>query len=226
MLGRAVVVAVDLGVFQELIGVEPAEELLAADVLVGLALLIAGLLRAGGGADDVTEIELAGQPARDGALADAGRADEHDEQAAASSELSCESVTGHVHSTFCTCSLSRSMAPLISTMWLAISASLALQAMVLASRSISWVMKSSLRPACSPLRQACSKALEVAGEPLDFLADVGALGEDGDFLEQVRLADLQLGLGEQLVDARGQPLVVVVDDERGTLLDLLQVVAR
>ena len=37
-------------------------------------------------------------------------------------------------------------------------ASFALLAIVFASRSISCVMKSSFRPACSPVRQACSNA--------------------------------------------------------------------
>ena len=52
-----------------------------------------------------------------------------------------------LYSAFCTCSFIRSMALLIFTVRLEISASLALLAIGLASRSISWAMKSNFRPA-------------------------------------------------------------------------------
>ena len=95
--------------------------------------------------------------------------------------------------------------------------SLALLAMVLASRSISWAMKSSLRPSppeggpCPPRRCHAlpillladgDELIEVAAEPGDFLGDVRAVGEEGDFLEQIVVGEGQLGVGDHLIDAR------------------------
>src|SRR5690349_1885461 len=57
-----------------------------------------------------------------------------------------ESSRWRGYSTFCTCSLIRSMAPLTSTIAREISELGDLLAIVLASRSISWERKSSVRP--------------------------------------------------------------------------------
>src|SRR4051812_42137712 len=148
--GGAVIFTVDLGIFEEFIAVETFEEFFLGEELVFLSLVVARPLGTSGGGDGVDHVQFLGQLARNSGLADASGSAENDELAV---------FRGHRindYSTFCTCSFSRSIEPLISTMCLAISASLALLAMVLASRSISWVIKSSLRPACSPVRQDCS----------------------------------------------------------------------
>src|SRR5439155_7731792 len=83
VLRRRVVVAVNLRVLEVLIVVEAAEELELVDVLVLLAaLVLAGLLWAGRDADGVGDVQLLFEPARDRALANAGRADEDDQQSA------------------------------------------------------------------------------------------------------------------------------------------------
>src|SRR4051794_32455454 len=109
MLGGGVVVPIDLRIFEILIVIQPAEELQLVDVVVGLALGILRLLGPRGDADGVPDVQAILELKRDRALADARRAAENDQRAAM---IRCAPA----HSTFCTCSLTRSIAPLISTM--------------------------------------------------------------------------------------------------------------
>src|SRR5690242_1008568 len=104
VLRRRVIVPVHVRVFEELVAVEPAEELLPIDVLVRLSVFVPGLFGTSRRADRVPDVQLIRELARDRALADAGRADEDDEDAGMF--LTC----AHRYSTFCTCSLSRSIA--------------------------------------------------------------------------------------------------------------------
>src|SRR5689334_18004377 len=81
VLGRRVIVPVHVRVFEELVAIEPAEELLPIDVLVRLSVLVARLLGTSRRADRIPDVHLLGELARDRALPHAGRADEDDEDA-------------------------------------------------------------------------------------------------------------------------------------------------
>ncbi len=83
------------------------------------------------------------------------------------------------HSTFAICSRTRSSSFFRSITAFAIARSLALLPIVLASRPISWRMKSALRPISSPEARERRQLLGVAAKAGDLLADVGAVGEKG-----------------------------------------------
>src|SRR5262245_37229448 len=87
-LGRSVVVAVDLRVFEIFIAIQAPEELLLVDVIVCLALVIPRLLGTRGDAYRVTDVHPIGEPARDGTLSHAGWTDKDNEQAMFPSGLS------------------------------------------------------------------------------------------------------------------------------------------
>src|SRR5262249_27518384 len=126
VFGRPVVLAVDLGVFQEGVLVEPFEELVPGNMVVLLLFVVPRALRAGGGRDGVDDVQELRESAGDRGLADAARAAENDEDAGLGGgrgHLARRSKEKESYSTFWTCSLSRSIAPLISTMCLAIWAS-------------------------------------------------------------------------------------------------------
>ena len=61
------------------------------------------------------------------------------------------------------------------------------------------------------------ECIEVARQALNFFADVGALGEDRHFFDQITFVHAELGLAHQLIHALREALVVVVDDKRGAL---------
>ncbi len=211
VLGRSVIVVVNLGIFQEFVVVEAAEELVAGDVVVFLALVVlAGAFGAGGGTDDVGDVEVVLELAGDGALADAGGAAEDDEQAGmfvgagigtlfdvldlflepVDRALDFDDVPGDL-GVVGLCGDGVGLAEHF------LGDEIELPAGVLAGSA------------------GVLESFEMAGEPLDFLADVGALGEDGDFPEQIGLVDLQLGFAEQLVHALGEPLVIIFDHRWG-----------
>ena len=82
---------------------------------------------------------------------------------------------------FCTCSRICSMASLISTAMAVMSAAMALEPRVLASRLSSCIRKSSRLPAAPPALRMRSTSSEVGGQAGQFLGHVDALGEQAHF---------------------------------------------
>ena len=86
------------------------------------------------------------------------------------------------HSMFCTCSRNCSIVA-FSFRPVAVSATEAdLLHSVLASRLNSCTRKSKRRPMLAASRQQGARRLDMAGQPVEFLAHVGARGQQRDFL--------------------------------------------
>ena len=111
---------------------------------------------------------------------------------------------------------------LISITWRAISASLALEPMVLVSRNISWVRNSSLRPFDSCAAMIASNCSRWLLQAHDLLGDVAPLGEHADLADDVGRLDPHAQFGQQLVQPLGEPAAVGIDDQRRTALDRRQ----
>ena len=129
------------------------------------------------------------------------------------------------HSTFWTSSRIFSRSALISTTERLISTSLAFEPIVLISRPISWTTNSSFRPAALGLVDDLDVLGQVGPEPDDLLADVAAVGEDGDLADQVLGLDGHPLVLDQRLDPLGEPLLVRRDDLGPALGDPAQVIA-